>query len=216
MDNSIRMKKTEAINYILDNFDFELVHKAMTALNWTWRDGGVPAVSDLRQKARQLLSEIHIDNSGKGYYASGGFEVTALDGILKLDFVLESWDEEIAEVFSKTKQIQETINESKSSNEMKKTIAQQLNVTDFPFEIKDKNGNRIYYETSNGYWFKSEYDSNGNKIYYENSNGFWEKYEYDSDNNEIYIEDSDGVIKDNRPKDDVIILNGIKYKRVEE
>ena len=29
-----------------------------------------------------------------------------------------------------------------------KTIAQQLNVTDFPFEIKDKNGNQIYFEDS--------------------------------------------------------------------
>jgi hypothetical protein len=38
-----------------------------------------------------------------------------------------------------------------------KTIAQQLNVTDFPFEIKDKNGNVIYWENSNGHWFNSEY-----------------------------------------------------------
>jgi hypothetical protein len=33
-----------------------------------------------------------------------------------------------------------------------KTIAQQLNVKDFPFEIKDKNGNELYYENSNGFW----------------------------------------------------------------
>ena len=52
-----------------------------------------------------------------------------------------------------------------------KTIAQQLNVKDFPFEIKDKNGNEIYYENSDGYWRKSEYDSNGNVIYFENSEG---------------------------------------------
>ena len=31
-----------------------------------------------------------------------------------------------------------------------KTIAQQLNVTEFPFETKDKNGNQIYCETSDG------------------------------------------------------------------
>ena len=40
-----------------------------------------------------------------------------------------------------------------------KTIAQQLNVTEFPFEIKDKNGYVIYCEDSNGFWQKSEYDS---------------------------------------------------------
>ena len=40
-----------------------------------------------------------------------------------------------------------------------KTIAQQLNVTEFPFEIRDKNGNQIYFEDSKGYWYKNEYDS---------------------------------------------------------
>jgi len=52
-----------------------------------------------------------------------------------------------------------------------KTIAQQLNVTEFPFEIRDKNSNKIYFENSNGYWRKSEYDENRNVIYYENSHG---------------------------------------------
>ena len=51
-----------------------------------------------------------------------------------------------------------------------KTIAQQLNVKDFPFEIRDKNGYLIYWENSNGDWIKSEYDSNG-QIYYVKSNG---------------------------------------------
>ena len=32
-----------------------------------------------------------------------------------------------------------------------KTIAQQLNVTEFPFEIKDKNGNLTYFEDSTGW-----------------------------------------------------------------
>jgi hypothetical protein len=81
-----------------------------------------------------------------------------------------------------------------------KTIAQQLNVKDFPFRIKDKNNNRIYFEDSDGYWSKREYDSNNNQIYFENSKGFWWKREYDKNNNEIYYEDSDGYIVDNRPK----------------
>lgn len=52
-----------------------------------------------------------------------------------------------------------------------KTIAEQLNVKEFPFEIKDKNNNLIYIENSNGYWCKREFDSNNNEIYWENSNG---------------------------------------------
>ena len=52
-----------------------------------------------------------------------------------------------------------------------KTIAQQLNVKDFPFIIKDKDGNQVYFEDSSGYWAKGEYDKDGNRIYRENSIG---------------------------------------------
>ena len=129
---------------------------------------------------------------------------------------------------------------------MKKTIAQQLGVTDFPFVIKDKDGNVIYYERSDNLWQKSEYDSNGNKrycewshnfwvrrerdlngnqIYYEDSNKYCKRYEYDnrrliippntnSEGDRIYFENSDGVLRDNRPKE-TIIVNGIKYQRID-
>ena len=76
-----------------------------------------------------------------------------------------------------------------------KTIAQQLEIKDFPFEIKDKNGKQIYYEDSTGFWIKREFDSNGNKIYYE---------------------DSDGDVVDNRPKQScegkVVEIDGKKYQ----
>ena len=80
------------------------------------------------------------------------------------------------------------------------TIAQQLKITEFPFRIKDNRGNQIYYESSNRYWWKKEYDSNGNQIYYELSNGYWGKKEYDSNSNQIYFENSKGTIRDKRPK----------------
>ena len=62
------------------------------------------------------------------------------------------------------------------------TIAQQLKIKEFPFEIRDSNGKEIYAENSYGYWIKYEYDSVGQVIYYEQS---------------------DGLIVDNRPKTDV-------------
>ena len=62
----------------------------------------------------------------------------------------------------------------------------------------DTNGNEIYRENSDGYWYKKEYDTNGNKIYFENSNGYWRKYEYDTNGNLIYSENSDGYIEDER------------------
>jgi len=104
------------------------------------------------------------------------------------------------------------------------TIAKQLKIKEFPFEINDSNGNLIYLEDSKGYWFKREYDSDGKEIYwetsdgawikrkfdsegkeiyYESSSGFWEKRKYDSEGKEIYLENSWGTIRDNRPKTDV-------------
>ena len=121
-----------------------------------------------------------------------------------------------------------------------KTIAQQLNIKEFPFRIKDNNGNEIYRKNSNGYWWKSKYDSNGNEIYFEDSNGvwwkskydsngneiyfedsngFWWKREYDSNGNQIYFENSGGYIEDNRPKGcegKVVEIDGKKYKLVSE
>lgn len=79
-----------------------------------------------------------------------------------------------------------------------KTIAQQLNVKEFPFIIRDSKGNEIYFESSGGFWYKNEFDSNGNQIYYENSNGYWAKMEYNSRGNRIYYENSDGTTYDNR------------------
>ena len=63
----------------------------------------------------------------------------------------------------------------------------------------DSNDNLIYFENSYGDWSKNEYDSNGSEIYYENSIGYWYKREYDDNGNEIYHEDSeDGVVLDKR------------------
>ena len=113
------------------------------------------------------------------------------------------------------------------------TIAQQLNVTTFPFIVKNKDGDKIYredsdgywakheydaqgniirFENSNGYWCKREYDAHSNEIYYENSNGFWTKRELDTQGNEIRYENSYGYIKDNRPKIVELTLQDIADK----
>jgi uncharacterized membrane protein len=101
------------------------------------------------------------------------------------------------------------------------TIAQFLKVKQFPFSIKDNNGNKIYYEDSYGYWGKSEYDSKGNEISFENSDGFWSKSEYDSDGNEIHYENSNGEIVDKRPQpiieltlEDVAKLKGVDVSQI--
>jgi len=63
---------------------------------------------------------------------------------------------------------------------------------EYPIELKDSKGNEIYFEDSDGYWNKREYDSNSNVTYFEDSDGFWIKREFDSKGNEIYFETSNG------------------------
>ena len=94
-----------------------------------------------------------------------------------------------------------------------KTIAQQLNIKSFPFNIKDEKDNEVYYETSNGFWVKYQFDEKDNEIYYEDSNGNWSKSQFDEKDNEIYYENSYGTIIDNRPKQTVeITLDEIATK----
>ena len=90
----------------------------------------------------------------------------------------------------------------------------------FPIKIKDANGKQTYYEESNGFWRKYEYNADGNETYYENSTGYWHKYEYNADGNETYYEESNGY-KRGTPKSartcegKVVEVDGIKYKLME-
>lgn len=62
----------------------------------------------------------------------------------------------------------------------------------FPVTIEDKNGNETYYERSNGFWSRCEYDEKGNQTYFETSDGSWYRYEYDKNGKQTYSENSNG------------------------
>jgi hypothetical protein len=79
--------------------------------------------------------------------------------------------------------------------------------------INNKNGSLIYFEASNGFWEKYEYDSQRRTIYREDCSGFWAKCEYDSESNTIYYKNSNGVITDNRPPQ-IIEHKGHKYQLI--
>ena len=63
------------------------------------------------------------------------------------------------------------------------------------------------------------YDTDGKIIYYENSDGHWYKQEYDVNGKLIYYENSSGKIIDNRPKGScngkVVEIDGKQYKLTE-
>ena len=91
----------DEIDDIMDNFDFEKVHEAMTLLGWRWVDHDskafeIPEIIKLRKRARRLMQEA-MDSSKAAYsIGTGGFQVhkTTEEGkvYLSLSFVLTSWD----------------------------------------------------------------------------------------------------------------------------
>lgn len=95
-------KKVETI---LENFDFERVHKVMVFLNWTWitskTEKGVPSIYELIREAEYLLKESYKssmekqEDSGR---ATGGFKALSFweeekgEVDLSLSFEVDSWD----------------------------------------------------------------------------------------------------------------------------
>lgn len=94
------------IDYVLDYFDFEKVHKTMEALDWNWSTTeGVPMIGELRSRARELLTEAvtkvkQNQEFGAGHtIATGGFRATANRYeddpekiYLRLSFEVADWD----------------------------------------------------------------------------------------------------------------------------
>lgn len=88
--------KDNAINEVIDNFDFEKVHKVMELLEWKWAfcggsDYGIPSTQDLIDLAERILGEAWDE---KTRIATGGFVAEYDDSgdgkpWLELSFVVE-------------------------------------------------------------------------------------------------------------------------------
>tara|TARA_R110002020_G_scaffold181826_1_gene377124 strand:- start:4809 stop:5054 length:246 start_codon:yes stop_codon:yes gene_type:complete len=76
---------------------------------------------------------------------------------------------------------------------MKKTRAQRLGITKFPYFEYDKDGNKTYYENGSGYWSVREHDGNGMLTYLETSRGDWSGIKYDKQGERVYWENFNGV-----------------------
>lgn len=84
-------KETDAINDVMDEFDFHKVQKIMETLDWKWalEDAlRVPTESEVRKFARRLLEDAIKRNSTM---ASGGFKAKYIKKYneLSLKFVVE-------------------------------------------------------------------------------------------------------------------------------
>ena len=90
------MTNEDKIKNIMENFDFERVHKTMKKLNWKWfisvEEGErVPTLNEIKETALKMLH----DAIEKYSYSTGGFSVkyNKDTGRLSLSFVVEEWDE---------------------------------------------------------------------------------------------------------------------------
>ena len=104
--------KEELINEVLDNFDFDKVHKVMTFLDWKWVNCSegtceVPSISRMIRTVQRYLSQAYDGlasnkhDSNEYMLGSGGFEIWAKrfpvgldkpDILLTLNFNLASWE----------------------------------------------------------------------------------------------------------------------------
>lgn len=95
----------EAIDAILDRFNFEKAHKAMLAVGWVWtfprEPWRTPTPDELRKEARRLLEDVarrpvpfRVMTGGlcARSYKDGDAQAHALE----LSFILEEWEENFA------------------------------------------------------------------------------------------------------------------------
>lgn len=93
-------KQQDALDNIMDSFDFDQVHKVMVFLDWKWANmnGGleIPEKYELRSEARRLL-KMAVEE--KTTASTGGFIAEYSEGEdggwMDLKFVISDWDEEV-------------------------------------------------------------------------------------------------------------------------
>ncbi len=89
-------KYQDAIDEIMDNFDFQKVHTTMKALKWAWAGEGIPEIPSIKKQARRLLKD---SLKNKTCNATGGFHVQYSSDengeYVHIMFVVADWDVEI-------------------------------------------------------------------------------------------------------------------------
>lgn len=92
MSKTLPFEKQKKI--IMDNFDWEKVHKVMKFLKWTWatslEDNSVPSIRELKLSALWHLNSL--DKENLYCSSSGGLIARKVNGNYYLAFELTSWD----------------------------------------------------------------------------------------------------------------------------
>ena len=82
------------IDKVIENFDFEKVHKVMCALNWKWADHDrydVPSISRMCELSLTLLMQVVHSKEEDVWISTGGFKAHKdKNNILTLEFIVTS------------------------------------------------------------------------------------------------------------------------------
>lgn len=58
---------------------------------------------------------------------------------------------------------------------------------------RDENGNLIYFENANGWWWRKEFDDRGNCTYHGDASGWWVRHVYNEHNDRVGYENYLGI-----------------------
>ena len=92
--NAVTPRQQEAIDQIMDYFDFARVKKCMDALNWTWAMRGVPDEPSIRKSARERLRgacESFNIHKAECVASSGGLTARCSEHGVSLAFEVDEW-----------------------------------------------------------------------------------------------------------------------------
>ena len=87
----------ELIDEVMDNFNFNKVHKVMTFLDWNWfspKGFSIPTIDEIKEEARRLLVDAVTKHTT---IASGGFKARFEDSpdgeepFIGLEFIIEDF-----------------------------------------------------------------------------------------------------------------------------
>lgn len=87
-DEVQRRKKDGPFLQAFDEFKWEAVQKYMSDNNWTWRDGKVPTIKQMKETVKNLYKSL--DKHGTDSIGTGGFWVIRNSEEVRIEFTISS------------------------------------------------------------------------------------------------------------------------------
>ena len=104
---------TPAVEEVIENFDFEKVHKVMKMLNWKWDEDNpgelptIPTVEKMKEVVKDLFRSMEDQIAKSGTWpdctstgTAGGFRATIDGDMYTLEFVLEEYEMDLEPQFT--------------------------------------------------------------------------------------------------------------------